>query len=55
MPEDIYKKFNKWLAKYEKLSEKTCTECGKHGKIVNLKGWYQPLCKSCYRKFLNVL
>ena len=47
VPKEIYKKYNKWINKYEKKSKHTCADCGKKGKIDYKKYWLIPLCKKC--------
>lgn len=44
VPKTIFKKYCKWLAKYEKLSEHTCLVCGKPGEIDCTQYWLIPLC-----------
>lgn len=47
VPSDISKEFYEIINKYEEISMKTCIRCGKNGKIVNNRGWYEPLCEEC--------
>lgn len=51
VPNSIYNKYNKWLRKYENLSNRTCVRCGKPGKLTD-NGWIIPLCSHCKRKGL---
>ncbi len=39
------KEIDKIIAKYEKMSETTCEECGKKGKIISKSGWLSCRCK----------
>ena len=45
----VQDKYNAWLSKYTKLSEKTCIKCGKPG-TMRKKGWISPWCDECYEE-----
>lgn len=34
------------ISKYEKLSQKTCINCGKPAEVIT-RGWISPYCKEC--------
>jgi len=38
---------HKIINKYEKLSEKTCENCGKPGEIILKSGWFRCECETC--------
>ena len=40
---------DKWAAKYEELSEKTCIHCGKPAKYMSI-GWISPWCEDCAKE-----
>lgn len=44
VPTIISDEYDKWFAKYEKLSEYTCLVCGKPGEIDYKQYWLMPLC-----------
>lgn len=35
------------IQKYEDISEHTCIKCGKPATMMQVNGWYIPLCKEC--------
>jgi hypothetical protein len=43
--EESYNIISKYIKEAELESEKTCEICGKKGKIENIRGWLQCLCK----------
>ena len=43
IPMDASEEYNKWLNKYEKLSEETCIVCGNKATHFQ-KGYILPLC-----------
>ena len=47
IPTSISERYDKWLKKYEDLSEETCIVCGNPGKMVT-RGWISPYCKKCF-------
>ena len=50
VPEDIFQEYLDIINKYEELSGTICIECGKDTKIIELNGWYEPLCDECLKK-----
>ena len=49
VPEEIYAELDEWEAKYEKLSAKTCIQCGKPAKYMSI-GWISPWCEDCAKE-----
>jgi hypothetical protein len=48
-PEEVYDEIEDWEAKYEKLSEEVCINCGKPSKYVTL-GWITFVCEDCAKE-----
>lgn len=47
VPNEIWDEYRDWLNKYETLSENTCINCGKPGKMRTV-GWISPWCDECW-------
>lgn len=48
-PEEAYDEIEDWEAKYEKLSEEVCINCGKPSKYMTL-GWITFVCEGCAKE-----
>lgn len=48
-PEEAYNEIEDWEDKYDRLSEKTCINCGKPAKYTSL-GWISPWCEDCAKE-----
>ena len=44
-----YDEIEEWEAKYDRLSEKTCINCGKPAKYMSI-GWISPWCEDCAKE-----
>ena len=54
-PEEVYDEIEDWEAKYEKLSEEVCINCGKPSKYMTV-GWITFVCEDCAKKLdINVI
>lgn len=53
-PEEIYDEIEAWEAKYERLSEEVCINCGKPAKYVSI-GWISPWCEDCAKEINDVV
>ena len=50
VPDSIWKEHRELIAKYERLSEKTCCVCGAPATKIS-KGWISPFCDKCAEEF----
>lgn len=48
------KELERIISNYETISEYVCVWCGKlDSPIINNHGWYEPLCRKCYEKWVK--
>ena len=50
LPENCDSSIHDWISEAERLSYRTCQECGNKGKPSIVNRWQATLCQKCYDK-----